>query len=43
MKININKYLVSYKRGPSVTVKNVKEIAIATKVYLKQVEETKHE
>ncbi len=44
MKLNIDKYLVSYKRGPSVTVKNTKEIAIATKVFLKQVEETlKHE
>jgi len=44
MKLNINKYLVSYKRGPSVTVKNVKEVAIATKVFLKQTEETlKHE
>lgn len=44
MKLNINKYLVSYKRGPSVTVKNVKEISIATKVFLKQTEETlKHE
>lgn len=40
MKINIDKYLVSYKRGPSVTVKNVKDIIIATKVYLKQTEET---
>lgn len=40
MKLNIDKYLVSYKRGPSVTVKNVKEITIATKVFLKQVEET---
>lgn len=38
MKLNIDKYLVSYKRGPSVTVKNVKEITIATKVFLKQVE-----
>lgn len=44
MKLNINKYLVSYKRGPPVTVKNVKEVAIATKVFLKQTEETlKHE
>ena len=44
MKLNIDKYLVSYKRGPSVTVKNVKEITIATKVFLKQTEETlKHE
>lgn len=39
MKLNIDKYLVSYKRGPSVTVKNVKEIVIATKVYLKRTEE----
>ena len=44
MKLNIDKYLVSYKRGPSVTVKNVKEISIATKIFLKQTEETlKHE
>ncbi len=38
MKLNIDKYLVSYKCGPSVTVKNVKEITIATKIFLKQVE-----
>jgi len=44
MKLNIDKYLVSYKRGPSVTVKNVREITIATKAFLKQTEETlKHE
>ena len=39
MKLNIDKYLVSYKRGPSVTVKNTKEVVIATKVYLKMTEE----
>lgn len=44
MKLNIDKYLVAYKRGPSVSVKNTKEIVIATKVFLKQTEETlKHE
>ena len=39
MKLNIDKYLVAYKRGPSVTVKNTKEVVIATKVYLKMTEE----
>lgn len=44
MKMNMDKYLVSYKRGPSMKVESVKEISIATSVFLKQAEETlKHE
>lgn len=40
MKMNLDKYLVSYKKSPSMEVKDIKELSIITRTFLKQSEET---
>ena len=40
MKMNLDKYHVSYKKCPSMEVKDIKELSIITRTFLKQSEET---